>query len=284
MDDSISVTSPTASAQDLQFLGLLCRHLVGVCWVTREVGFDGKERGEPSAICATAAAVEFNDRLYLVTAGHIIKLIERTATDSARRITKATLFNAWAAPGQTTQPPLPIDLARMNPYAKYDRGEGIDFAMILLGDEHARTLRERGTMPFREQQIGVPAGRTVEQCWLLGNPEELQVPFPVEAGCGLEIEPNVFRVFERDKPEYFFETDQLRIYATVPPEVPLKDLNGMSGGPLFAFTRGARGYDGWIAGLQSGWNADERVIAASPASVYLDQLRKGEEHIRRAVT
>ena len=64
----------------------------------------------------------------------------------------------------------------MNPYAKYDRGEGFDFGMILLGDEHARTLRERGTMLFREQQIGVPTGLTVEQCWLLGNPEELQVP------------------------------------------------------------------------------------------------------------
>jgi hypothetical protein len=283
MTESMAPTPAPASPQsdgDQYFLSLLCRHLVGICWVTREVGFDGEERGEQRSVCATAVAVESNGRWYLVTSGHIVQLIERIAADASQRITKATLFNAWARHGEATHDPLPIDLYRLKSYARYDRGEGVDFGMILLGDAHVAALTATGTVPISKHHVGVPSGRDVLQYWLLGLPEELQSQVsPPEGGCCLEIEPNVFRVFLRENPGCFFETDQPRLFGDVPPTVPLVDMNGMSGGPLFAFTRGETGFDGWIAGLQSGWNPDARVVAASPAGVYLEELSRGKAHI-----
>ena len=285
-ESSRATSSPegTASAGDQQFLAFLYRHLVGICWVTRAVGFDGEERGNPDALCATAVAVESNGHWYLVTAGHIVKLIEQQARDASLRITGATLFNAWAQPGRLTQCPLPIDLYQMKSCWKYDRGEGIDFGMMLLGGEHVRVLRSRGTVPFLVHQIGVPSGRDVEQYWLLGLPEELQetVPATSAAGCSLDLEPNVFRVFTRDNPGCFFDTDRPRFFADVPAQVLLNDMNGMSGGPLFAFTRGETAMEGCVAGLQSGWNSELRVIVASPASVFLEELRRGESQILAA--
>jgi hypothetical protein len=92
--------------------------------MTSDVGFSGEELGEPCAICATSAAVEFNGHSYLATAGHIVKGIENDAGNPQKRITSATLFNAWAHPSHLTQDPLPIDLYELKTYAKYDRGEG----------------------------------------------------------------------------------------------------------------------------------------------------------------
>jgi hypothetical protein len=72
----------------------------------------------------------------------------------------------------------------------------------------------------------------------VGILEELQTPLPSGGRLRGGDRANVFRVFERDRLECFFETGEPRVYATVPAEVTLHDLNGMSGGPLFAFTRG----------------------------------------------
>lgn len=274
MEQSQPQTPPSesaGSAQDQQFLSCLCRHLVGVCWKSRDVDFDGEEWGEPRALCATAAVVEWNSRWYLITAGHVVNLIQTTARDLAQRITKATLFNAWASDGLLTQTPLPIDLCSIKAHVKEDRGEGVDVGMVCLGKEHVRVLRERGTVPLLQNHIGVPDGQSVEQYWLLGIPKELQTL--LSAGC-LEIEPNVFRVFLCNNPGCFLDTDQPRFYARVPPEVSLEDLNGMSGGPIFAFTLSPSGYEVWIAGVQSGWNSEYRTIVATPTGVYLDELRR----------
>lgn len=102
-----------------------------------------------------------------------------------------------------------------------------------------QVLRERGTVPQLVHQVGVHDGRDVEQYRLLGLPEELQetVPATSAAGCSLKLEANVFRVFTPGNPGWFFDTDQPRIFADVPAQVLLSDMNGMNGGPLFALTR-----------------------------------------------
>ena len=185
--------------RDQAFLGVLLSRLVGICWVTRDLGFQGEKRGDPKALCATATVIEVNGRWYLMTAGHVVKIIAEIVGDPAKRITMATLFNGWATAQQAIQFPLPIDLYQAKWYLKYNRGEGIDFGLILLEDEQARILKERGSIPFRERDIGVPSSLSIEQFWLLGLPEELQEHISPEPGtggeCELNIEPNLFRVF-----------------------------------------------------------------------------------------
>lgn len=182
------------------------------------------------------------------------------------------------APGGADEGLLEFHFDNMREHHRYDRGEGVDFGMILLEDGHADFLMTRGTQAFQECQIGVPSGMEVEQYWLLGIPKERWQSKPGE----LEIEPNVFRVMDpHSESVHFFETDQPRIFARVPQEVPLASLNGMSGGPLFAFIRERGGYGYRIAGLQSGWDEANRVMAASTADVYLDELQKGKAELMR---
>jgi hypothetical protein len=71
----------------------------------------------------------------------------------------------------------------------------------------------------------------------------------------------------------------------MPEGIEVKNIGGMSGGPIFGCKRTAKGLRTWVIAVQSGWYPDKKVIYADflPPLITLIEKRMRERKIPRIV-
>lgn len=218
-----------------------------------------------------------NEWLY-VTAGHILRRLERA-------INAGSKFSTWrlgddTARGEFQGLAIPFDFDPAEWIVIEDEDLGIDYAAVVLRPLYRAALHAGGARPLPNEAWG--CDRSEHDYWaLIGVPSET-VRYD---GKTIVSAKTVTLVLEpTESPAGPSDKDQYRFYAKLvgDSQDAVQDVDGMSGGPLFAL-RAINGI--WhysVIGVQSGWFPGARVLIACPfnlfASVIVAAIRSTVSH------
>ena len=222
---------------------------------------------------------------FWITAGHIFQNIQCLIEEHHRELFDCRLFDFHAdrASGDFG---LPIDHRTICNKNYVVRDElGLDFGVIHLSDLYIQGLKEVGVRPIDEgkwkikpHQLKFPVYEMFE---IVGLPTETM------KNSVNHLEGDRFRVRGQTlpcaapvriltSPPADLENPKSRFYGTLADEqapddddrLPLKDIDGLSGAPIFGLCRNKDGgLDYWLAAIQSGWYENRRIVTGCLAHV-----------------
>lgn len=257
----------------VDFLSDFCRHIIGLAWTDARTEPDGPAQDpdayDPRVFCVSAFVVSVRDIWFLVTAGHILRDLEGRL-QAGRRILHSKLIDALASP--VSPPPIPFTLGETP--QSYVCVDGFDYGLIPLRPAFVDPLRAGGVVALAEKAWAdipdAPDGH-----FLLGFPSqaiECAVTSHGEEGnVNVKIATPLLPIHPVHDPPRVLQCSAPRFYGRVPVTtgdvggrtVTLTDIDGMSGGPIFAVKRiGQDRYRYWVVAVQSSWERKSRVLAA----------------------
>lgn len=246
-----------AQSLDQQFIKTVGRHFVTLSCVQTLPGTSTEK-----ILVFSGFLVNISGVWFYVTAGHILKNL-RTALNAGVK------FDVWRLGDQTagdrfkgTAIPYSFDIERW--LVIENESVGLDYATTPLEDMYCQLLNAGGATPINKHAwgdhvtehdqwalVGIPSetvsydGKTIIQAKIVVAPIE-RIEAPVMAGSKIQ---NQF--FGRLK------EDSTRV---------VHDIDGMSGGPIFALKKVQGTWKYSVIGIQSGWYRSDRIIAACPFS------------------
>lgn len=208
--------------------------------------------------------IEVKGVWFYVTAGHILR-------DTRKALSQGATFDVWRLGDQTagnlfknSAVPFGFDINRWGVIENEELG--LDYAAAPLEEFYCRQLQAGGAIPITSDAwgdhvtehdqwalVGVPSetvsydGKTLITAKVVVAPLEL-VDAPMAAGRKAE---NQFYGWLKDGSVGM-----------------VKDVDGMSGGPLFALKKIDGTWKYSVIGVQSGWYKTSRTIAACPLSSF----------------
>jgi len=139
---------------------------------------------------------------------------------------------------------------------------GLDFGVIFLLPHYSRPILRNGIRPVSEANWKcVPD--SFDKYFVLGLPAERVGRDEHGRRTAMPAMVRIARLDER--PECFSEQTDAMFYGVVDPESRVRNIEGMSGGPIIGMTLGEDGVGRyWFIAVQSSWYAKERIVCASP--------------------
>lgn len=249
-------TKPSASTQqwsDSEGLRFFCRHLVALC-ITYEK-MDGAA-ATPHFAAYSGTLIEIGGQTFLLTAGHILRDLEKARRSAEVRISSAVLADTFGQNPVCTQP-IPFDLKSAKVFYIDNEDEGLDFGVIALSAYYVRLLAANKVVALSEKNWLHQHRVEFDGYAMLGLPEEFTSMSAPE--CGL-VSPTMFRVHRLAEPQEGSRvTRYQRFVGQIDKELPLNSVVGMSGGPIFGFKLEPQiAY--WIVALQSTWIRSKRIV------------------------
>lgn len=254
-----------ADSEGLQYF---CRHLVGLCVTYRHKTSDDQDKPDRFAACSGTLIV-IRGAVCFLTAGHVLKALD----DLRAEITSAALADIFGM-GRVCDHPIPFDLrgAKMH----YVDEDGLDFGVIVLAPYYVRLLAKNGVVALEEKNWIHQSNVTFDGYAILGFPAEFGSERVSEDGEGMVV-PSMFRVHRLESPPEATElTRYERFVGRIDRELPLKSVEGMSGGPIFGFNFGPPTRY-WIVALQSSWLPDQHIVFACPLPVLASLLTESAD-------
>jgi hypothetical protein len=149
---------------------------------------------------------------------------------------------------------------------------GLDVGVIFLRPGYSRPLAANKIMPVEERNWqGIPD--TFDKYFMLGLPAERVERN--EQGDWLATPSMVEITRLPDKPQRFSEQTDPMFYGVASPESEVRNIQGMSGGPIIGLKQGQDGrVRYWVIAIQSGWFSKERIVCASLVSDVRDVVRQ----------
>lgn len=210
----------------------------------------------------TTFVLQHQAQWYFVTAGHIIEDLHRLVEDGW--VLRDCRIVDTLIPEATSSEPayLPIDNLLAAGYQYEGKGgDKIDFALVHIPSLVRIALEANGVEALDES--GYLSVHAPVACYgLVGVPRERVMSTKrtsTIAHCLFPIE----RLSHKDTK--FTQTDPDLFYGKVDLGDSIKDLDGVSGGPIFGFWLDAE--QGWkygVVGIQSKWTYPARHILATP--------------------
>lgn len=239
------------------------RHFVSFAGSYFQLNKQGKPTGKPAGFNFSAFVLSVRGQWNLVTAGHILSNLESHLNAKQIVLNHSYLVDSYG-PDPTTSQPTPF-VFEDAPKMYVDR-DGLDFGLIALSQYYVESLRANGVLPFGEiDWVNQPVD--FDAFYLLGLPTEMNRPS--FDSTSLILNPLIMRLDRLEGvPPCFDETPYPRFFGHLRDPGEIKDIDGMSGGPVFGIGKDADGncrY--WVVGIQSGWLASKRIIAATPLPV-----------------
>jgi hypothetical protein len=266
-----------------RLLEKLCSHVVSLSWVDVGVSSEKKDSAStsngPMAFSVTAFVIAVRGIWFLVTAGHILRDLDKRLAEG-RKIISSRLVDGFNV--DESLPPIPFVLGDTDQWYVYQ--DGLDYALLPLRPNYVEQLH-RGGIRALDQGHWTELPTQVDRHFLLGFPSQAaQVSVNCSGSHGdvsismgiplLPLEPV-------DEPPAVLRLANERFYARVPitkgvvdgQPITLSDIDGMSGGPLFAVSK----VDNdrlryWVIAIQSGWERKSRVLAACPINPLIQAI------------
>jgi hypothetical protein len=264
----------------------LMRHLVGIGWIDEPVG-GRKGIGEVEAWSVTGFVVAACNHWFLLTAGHVFRDME-LRFKSQRKLIRSCFLDGMSLgkPGH----PITFSFDGTRKLVMDEREDGIDLGLLVLSPMYVELLKKGGIVPLDASAWAKPDA-PVTGFALLGFPKErksARVTAPPDNPDGIEVRwrvhPPLMSVRPERRPPKVLKKKVPQFYGRIAPkfmtpggEVALDDIDGMSGGPLFALSRGEKEIKYWLVGVQSVWVKSKRALAATYAGPLMKTL---EEEMR----
>jgi hypothetical protein len=213
--------------------------------------------------------VDIKGAWFYVTAGHILKNI-RAALDAG------STFDVWRLGDQTAGNKfdgiaIPYAFESERWLVVEDANEGLDYAAVPLQDLYCRNLTAGGSVPVGDDAW---SDHLIEHdFWaLVGIPSET-VAYDEESiikarYVGLPLTT-------AEQPRLAGPKSRNQFYAKLSDDsTALSDVDGMSGGPIFAMRKIDGVWNYWVIGVQSSWYRSTRTLAICPFSTFRIQIEK----------
>lgn len=239
--------------------------------------FSFKKGDRRSCCLVTSFVMSVHNQWFLMTAGHCIKDIEQNLR-AGYAIERCRLIDSVGI-GARHSSPIPFDYLAANPISLcYD--ETYDYGIIFVDELTKQLLKANGVVALTEE-VWEKQPSHVDQYLLLGIPAELS-----EADADYaRVTSTLHHIIELpQRPEGFKDTDAPTFWGEIQlrGEIPMTDIEGMSGGPVFAVMRGNDGrVRYWVHAIQSRWIKSKRQIAAClirPLGVFLKGFMERQYH------
>jgi hypothetical protein len=240
-------------------LDLFGRHLVSLSLSFAVVAAAG---GKTSPILKSFSGtlIFIKNKLFYLTAGHIIREIDQRLDSGEVIIEKAYLTDVFGLERKTDQsiPFNYVDAPRM-----YNDANGLDFGLIGLRRYYQDLLASNGILPVEERSWRNVPSTGFDSYMMLGLPEELMA-YDYSESPKLFLSPALIRIEkEEEPPNELAENSIDRFYGRITGDIPLTSISGMSGGPIFGIKVGPPARY-WIVAIQSSWLPTTKHIAACP--------------------
>lgn len=215
---------------------------------------------------------------FFVTAGHILRDIN-TVIDAGYK------FDTWRFDDQTSRledpmPPIPFDFSIEDWVVIYDKVKGLDYAVLALDDFYIRQLLAGGAEPIRKNAWGDYIQD--HDFWaIMGIPSE---SVTYDGVTELTAKFSVIPLEETDPPPNADQRSENSFYARLDPSSNVKDIDGMSGGPIFTLKKIEGKWVYHVIGVQSGWYPQSRVIFACPIKPLFLEIEELVETISNEAT
>lgn len=114
---------------------------------------------------------------------------------------------------------------------------------------------------------------------MLGLPEELTSSVVSPAGSGAVL-PTMFAVQSLSVPPHDSRpTLYPRFVGAIDPDLPLKSLKGMSGGPIFGFNFDGEGTRYWLVAIQSSWDRAQSLVYGCPIPILASLMTRWSDEV-----
>ena len=271
--------------EDQKLLNAFNRHFASLCWVDCEIDSNGDAIKNPRIFCTSGFVIEYQGEWLWITAGHLLNDLDNKMPTINRRMVQSQLIAGWNADEGTVARIL-FDYATCLKYYVDDYVDGTDLGIVYIPEELKRALGEASVEPLRN--LDLPE-QEYDQYFVHGLPKQEQRDDIRELDKGIDcaatVTPVAFRVFPLESGTGGFPTSNCqRFYASVPAEVSLETLNGVSGGPIYALKQEADRSDCYLAAVQNEqWRINNMVatIAACPSVLFHELLAKGFADLQR---
>lgn len=236
-----------------RFFKTVGRHFVTLSCVQRQPGKDEEKVHVFSGFLVKASGVWF-----YVTAGHILRDIRESLAVGGE-------FDIWRLDDQTAGNrfkgaaiPYVFDINRW--LVIEDEEIGLDYAAVPLDTFYCRQLKAGGAIPIGKEAWGDHV--TEHDQWaLVGIPSETVAYYQENIiTAGIVVMP----LEHAEEPTKAGRKAENQFYARLTDLGNVKDMDGMSGGPVFALKEVEGKWKYKVIGVQSSWYRNARTIAACP--------------------
>jgi hypothetical protein len=233
-----------------------CRHLVGL-----SVAYRNKDDSEvnltPRVTIYSGTIIRIHEVFCFLTAGHALQELETLRASDKVEIVGSALIDTFGK-NSISNVPVPFDVRKTEIFYRDSDPLGLDFGVIILDPYYVGLLARNGVVAVSEKSWIGQDKLEFDGYALLGFPQELVSDRTTVQG-EISVSPLMFPIDrlpaappERHATVYPQFIGQLR------PELNLKSVRGMSGGPIFGFRNSDSHY--WIVALQSAWSPQKRII------------------------
>lgn len=233
---------------------------VGRHFVTLSCAQHPHDGGEMRVHVFSGFVVAVEGEWFYVTAGHILRRVQAA-------LAGGSTFGIWRLGDQTagnrfagTAIPYAFEIDRW--FVLDDSDAGLDYATVHLGGLYRQLLEAGGVLPLGS---GAWSDHTDEhEHWaLVGIPSE-SVSYNQRTQISARVV--VAPLTPTSAPESAGNRAQNQFYAKLLEDSDgvVKDIDGMSGGPIFMLCDTGETWKYNLIGVQSAWYRDSRVIAACP--------------------
>ena len=258
----------------------LMKYVVALGWIDRTPGDRAqKNAGGGTPMFVTTFIIEAKGMWFLITAGHILQAIE-TARENGQQLANFQLHDGLSSDSAHLQPiPFPIDGQTKMAYwhEEIGSGAGADYGIIPLSSLISDALKANGKMAIRQPWMQeLPS--TFDSYCMLGIPSEFQEEGTFATAVEVGISGAMISVRKIDTPPEHMRSAIPRFYGKIATDLrdkeglPLKDIDGMSGGPIFGFVKSEKGMELWVVAIQSSWDAKTGTIAGCYFKQFAEEI------------
>jgi hypothetical protein len=261
---------------DEDFVRFFSRHLVSLSGWYQVTKPSEAEAGQLKFFSYSGFIISFNGLWCLATAGHILENLEQHLREGNILVVRYALLDDFG-PKVISHDPIPFDYSRAPKYYIDNEETGLDFALIGLGPYYQGLLQANGIVAIShenwEKQYEVDFGKHM----MIGLPQKA-----IETSSWRSQGKIRFEAFVRpmtidieklnELPEGTRETRYPRFIGKINGDLPIDDIDGMSGGPILGFSKEADKY--WIVAIQSRWLSESKIIFGCPILIIADFVEK----------
>ena len=242
-----------------EFIRLMGKHVV----VLTGIRIDRRER-KKRQFAYSGFVIKIREEWFWVTAGHCLKQLRRWIRKTRFHLS-SICFADFFGPKAKSLDLIPFDIKTAELFSLDQMEVGLDFGMVHLDETYRIEFEANGVTPITRMHWIEPSKFEFETFKMLGFPKHLTTD-----GA---IQPVLLTVEQVDPIEYDQPNSWFAGLISVGKD-QISDLDGMSGGPIFGFTKQQDGSWGYQAiAIQSCWDARKRVAFGCRLSLFAEAAR-----------
>ena len=271
-----------------RLIGFMFRHFLSLGWHVQPVDSKGNATGPSTGICTSGCLFEYRGLYSILTAGHVLKYVEKEFLKSGKYVVHGCCLIDTFGNDVISKHPIPFVYEDAATFFIDNEADGLDFGLVTLSEYYLKLLDKNGVVAVREENWRNQLKAKIDWYAMMGLPScYTKVTNQIIDGRSYTdygVSLTMFRINRLDKaPEDSTVTSYERFVGQIDDRTPIKDIDGMSGGPIVGFGK-SDGKDAyWIVAIQSGWLPVRRVTFGCPVptiGALLDEYT--EEFLRDA--